>query len=92
MELSKPKKKKKKSKRLPKELYNEVAERDNYTCQLCGWGGEAIHLHHISYGSSRVHDNKNLIVLCYRCHDLVHSNKRKYKPILEDIIKGKYND
>lgn len=56
--------------------YDEIYERDNYMCQLCG-AVESLNtkliIHHIiplPYGDSR---KENLILLCTRCHRFVHS-------------------
>jgi len=56
--------------------YDEIYERDNYTCQLCG-ATESLNtklvVHHIiplPYGDSK---KENLILLCTRCHRFVHS-------------------
>ena len=86
--LNKPKRKRKKSNRLPEELAHQVLERDNGLCVLCGKYG--VELHHINYGASgRVHTLENLVCLCPNCHhNIVHRNKKKYKPILEDYING----
>ena len=44
--------------------------------------------HHIKYKSEGGGDeHSNLITLCRACHDLVHSDKRKYQKILIDYKK-----
>ncbi len=64
--------------------------------------GPARALHHICYGGDRQgmggrrqHDPNNLVTVCWMygpspgtpaCHDLVHSNKRLYLPLLEQVI------
>ena len=66
-----------------------VNERDKGICQLCGKYG-SINLHHIYYRSQRrdlIDEPTNLISLCVSCHKLVHTNKKKYQPMLLDIIK-----
>lgn len=78
-----------KSKKLTvtKETYNFVIERDNYSCRLCG-STNWIQLHHILYRSQRrdlTNDVDNCIMLCDDCHRLVHSNKKKWQPILLDM-------
>jgi hypothetical protein len=66
------------------------------------WLGEARALHHIHYGGSRQgmggrrdHDPANIVTVCWMygpgngiapCHDLVHSNKRLYVPLLEQVV------
>lgn len=71
-----------------KETYNKVYERDKGLCRLCG--NNNIELHHIYYRSERkdlINDPDNCIMLCNKCHRLVHSNKKKYQPILLEIKK-----
>lgn len=86
--LSKPGKKRKKNIKVPKEIYQAVYDRDNGQCVLCGYGGEAIQLHHIHFGSHiREHDIDNLCMLCESCHmDIAHKNKRKIIAMLEKYI------
>lgn len=73
------------------ETYNAVIERDNHTCRLSDQGNcqGKLELHHIVYRSediTRINDITNCIMLCTKHHKLVHSNKRKYKQILEELI------
>jgi len=86
--LLKPKKRKKKKEKFSKELYLEVIERDK-CCIMCGsynW----LQVHHVKYRSQGgKHELDNLVLLCKEHHDLVHSNKRKFVPILEEYIKNK---
>lgn len=77
-----------------KEVYNTVTERDNYCCRLCG-STNWIQLHHILYRSQRrdlINDVDNCIMLCDDCHKLVHSNKKKWQPILLEMNKTSQND
>jgi len=56
-----------------------VYERDNYTCQNCGWAGGPVgdielHCHYVvpkSWGGT--HRTENLVTLCEDCHDAVHN-------------------
>lgn len=71
-----------------KEVYNAVYVRDDGRCRLCG-SYKNLHLHHIIYRSENkmlINDINNCIMLCINCHNLVHSNKIKYQPMLIDII------
>ena len=87
--IPKPKKRKKKSDKFPKELYLEVLERDNFSCALCG-SSYWLECHHIHYGNvKRTHEIDNLVMLCKTHHEEVHANKRKFVPILEEYIKNK---
>lgn len=76
------------------ETYNSVYTRDKGECRLCG--SNKIQLHHIIYRSedkSKINDVDNCIMLCKRCHDLVHSNKKLWQPKLKRMIKeGELNE
>lgn len=62
-------------------VYEKITEEQPY-CQLCG-STSYLHRHHIRYGAcGRKTYFGNIIVLCDKCHRLVHSNKRKWQPIL----------
>lgn len=83
-----------------KKTYNEVYERDNGRCRLCG-AVDNLQLHHIYYRSERkdlIDDPNNCIMLCHRdfsknkCHKLVHNNKKKYQPMLLEIMAQKKTD
>jgi hypothetical protein len=55
------------------ESRRETLERDNYTCQVCGFGDESNHVHHIKPRSefddvSDSNTDDNLITLCISCH------------------------
>ena len=72
-----------------KEIYAKIIEDQPY-CQLCG-STSYLHIHHIYYRSQLGKTvEKNLIRLCSKCHQLVHSNKRKYQPVLLDMQFKKY--
>lgn len=70
------------------ETYNKVMQRDNYKCRLCGTTFN-LQEHHIIYKSENrklINEPTNLIVLCARCHSIVHSNKHYWQPILKEMI------
>ena len=70
------------------ETYNKVMQRDNYKCRLCGTPFN-LNEHHIVYKSEDrklINEPTNLIVLCTKCHALVHSNKHYWQPILKEMI------
>lgn len=72
-----------------KETYNKVYERDKGRCRLCG--SNQIQLHHIVYRSENkklINEPSNCIMLCAKCHELVHSNKHYWQPKLKEIIGG----
>ena len=71
-----------------KEVYQKTIELYNGRCAICG--NNQIQLHHIRYGAcGRKTYLGNVIPLCKQHHDLVHTNKRKYQPILIDMINRK---
>lgn len=75
------------------ETYNEVMQRDNYKCRLldCTCYGK-LELHHIKYRSEAkdlINEPTNCICLCTFHHQLVHSNKKKYQPILLKMLENK---
>jgi len=64
-----------------KEIYSTIAEEEPY-CMLCG-GTDGLQIHHIRYGACGRHTYfGNIIRLCINCHNKVHSNKKKYQPVL----------
>lgn len=70
------------------ETYNKVMQRDKYKCRLCGTTFN-LQEHHIVYKSEDrklINEPTNLIVLCARCHSVVHSNKHYWQPILKEMI------
>ena len=72
-----------------KEVYKRIVEEQKW-CQLCGKSNN-LHIHHIFYRSQGgLTVEKNLIRLCINCHNLVHSNKKKYQKMLLDIQYSKY--
>ena len=76
------------------ETYMKVYNRDNGMCQMnniseCeGW----LELHHILYKSQRkdlIDEPTNCIMLCKKHHELAHSNKKLYQPMLLEMMKNK---
>ena len=77
-----------------KETYNKVFKRDKEKCRLCGTSLN-LHLHHIVYRSedkNLINEPTNCIMLCARCHRLVHSNKHYWQPKLKEMIKNERNE
>lgn len=68
-----------------KKVYEDTLEMFYGCCAMCG--SSNIHMHHIRYGAcGRYTYMGNVIPLCKKHHDLVHSNKKKYQPMLIDLI------
>ena len=83
----------KKRKFVSKETYWKVYERDKGCCKLCG--NNQIQLHHIIYRSENknlIDEPDNCIMLCNKCHKLVHSNKHYWQSKLKEIVGGKINE
>lgn len=73
-----------------KETYEKTLELFNNCCALCG--SPYVQCHHIRFGGlygGRKTYMGNIIPLCKKHHDLVHTNKRKFMPILIEIIDKK---
>ena len=71
-----------------KEVYKKTIELFNGECAICYNNNVA--LHHIRYGAcGRKTYMGNVIPLCEYHHRLAHTNKKKYQPILIEIINKK---
>ncbi|SFU70083.1 HNH endonuclease [Alicyclobacillus macrosporangiidus] len=62
-----------------KDLREYIRERDQHICQICGRSGTQIH--HVVprgrfvaawYTFENVHDPRNLMLVCHRCHRRIH--------------------
>jgi 5-methylcytosine-specific restriction endonuclease McrA len=68
-----------------------IAQRDG-GCRVCGTTRD-LHCHHITYRSEGgTNDERNLVTVCQKDHDRVHSNKRLYQPALKELIRLHYDD
>lgn len=69
---------------MPEGRWQEVMDRDKGTCRSCESQADVVH--HCRYRSEdstpAVHRIENLAALCTDCHLQVHTNKRKYQPLL----------
>jgi 5-methylcytosine-specific restriction endonuclease McrA len=69
-----------------------VLERDGHHCKWCGTT-VGLEVHHILYRSGGgLGEDRNLITLCRSHHAEAHSDKRRWKPILERVIDAFYDD
>lgn len=76
-----------------KEVYQKTWDMYNGLCAFCG--SNQIQMHHIRYGGlygGRKTYMGNIIPLCKKHHDLVHTNKDKYMPMLIEMIDKKIGD
>jgi hypothetical protein len=66
---------------IPDRVRANVRDRDQHRCRFGGCR-TTLHEHHIHYRSEGVdHSADNLIVLCLKHHDVVHSDKRRWQPV-----------
>lgn len=50
-----------------------ILERDNYTCQQCGFKGKGLAVHHVELKrNGGTEGDDNLITLCAHCHRMIH--------------------
>lgn len=76
-----------------KEVYEKTLELFDGVCAICG--SNQVALHHIRYGGiygGRKTYMGNVIPLCPYHHRLVHTNKKKYMPILIKIVDKKIKE
>ena len=80
-----------KNKKIDKQIYEQIVEEQQW-CQLCG-STNWLEIHHIIYRSQNgSNDKRNLIRLCKSCHQLVHSNKKKWQQFLINIQYNRYGE
>lgn len=85
---------------IPASIRAAVDTRDGMHCRVCGrYLGERRCLHHIRYGGDAVgmggrrkHLAAEIVTLCWLpgdgdCHQLVHSNKGLWQPILLEAVR-----
>lgn len=72
---------------IPENVRNAVYARDRFRCRWCGRTNAPVHVHHIDYRSAGGgHVLDNLITLCVKHHQLVHTNKNLYPPLLQQLV------
>jgi hypothetical protein len=74
----------------PQKTKQEVLERDNFTCQKCGYKGDEkeLEIHHVKLKINEGGDEKdNLTTLCSICHH--YSPENDFKKYLDEKIDGK---
>lgn len=63
---------------------DEIRQRDNYTCQVCGAQDKQVQVHHTWYNQNLhywEYPNEQLITLCRDCHEKETDLVRRYKEI-----------
>ena len=72
-------------------IYKKTLALFDGTCAICG--NNQVAMHHIRYGAcGRKTYMGNVIPLCEKHHRLVHTNKRKYQPMLIKMIERKMEE
>lgn len=70
-------------------IRNEVRERDNWTCQLCGAKSNIIahHIIPVKKNNKLIFEPTNLISLCNKCHiEKVNFHEEEYEKLFTDIV------
>jgi hypothetical protein len=79
-------------KREEKLLYEEcIRDMPNCMWQDSDHNGK-IEIHHIIHTPIKITEKGKLIPLCLKHHKLVHSNEKKYRPILLEIVRKFYKE
>lgn len=70
-----------------KETYEYVFKRDGGKCKICGSQRE-LQLHHV-LGRGRQYTNNTdyCVMLCVRCHEMVHRNNKYWRKTLLEALK-----
>jgi len=65
------------------ELKEQIRERDNHICQLCGkkQGKRKLSVHHIDYNKKNC-KKENLICLCHSCHSKTNGHRNFWETVL----------
>lgn len=75
--------------RVKQTVRKRVLDRDRRRCKWCGTAWfEVHHINYLSQGGPN--EDWNLICLCDRHHSEVHSDKKKWQPVLRGIIWMRY--
>lgn len=79
---------------IPPATRSSVLARDGERCRFCGTTTD-LHEHHIRYRSEGVdHTDTNLITLCARHHQVVHSDKARWQPVcmvyIAEVVAGRH--
>ena len=70
---------------MPAAVYDQVYERDNGRCVICG--DRNVQAHHVIYRSEGgPHTVENLVLVCPKDHSVIHGNKKVWQPTLLKYI------
>lgn len=75
-----------------KRIRKKILRRDNYECQLCKLDGTVTkgntvhHIKHLGAFPDLALIESNLVTVCKNCHNKLHPEKMKIKPVKTDPI------
>ena len=78
-----------------KQLQRKVYERDRGICRICGTHTNAPPHHIIFKSHCGIDDERNMVMLCTKCHRKAHSHDKYYREILLESqyeIYGRFDD
>lgn len=67
------------------EIWNQLLERDDYSCLKCNSENDLTPAHYVSVGAGGTDELTNLMLLCWHCHRKLHDGKMKAK-----LINGRF--
>lgn len=68
-------------------LRDEVLALDRHSCRFCGTKRSKLDVHHVIYRSGGGKDVRhNLLTLCSVCHDVVHSDRKRWQPLCLGVV------
>lgn len=73
---------------IPPEVRFRVVERDHGQCMSCGTENGVAPHHVLPRSVGGTHTEDNLVLLCWRCHAMVHNGLKKVKWIDGDFYFG----
>lgn len=76
-----------------KEVYDAVYKRDHGRCIICD-SQFALQLHHIMNRNYKhlINDETNCVMLCAKCHKMVHQKQDVWRSKLKEYIRRVYED
>ncbi len=81
------------NKYIPLKIRKKTLQRDNFTCQKCGFqdlSSEELELHHIRPRVLGGEDfEENLVTLCFICHNYAPDSEEEFKSYINEKIDGK---
>jgi len=71
----------------------DILRRDGFKCQICGYFGDRVNVHHLKYtGMAWDAPDNDLITLCRECHNKLHTDKWPVGKSLAELIALYYGE